>query len=59
MKCSKCGSSDVKKKKYAGGEFVVCNSCGYDSSVEVDIVPESKKSQKEKGRYSPYKSRLR
>ncbi|MFQ5474444.1 MAG: hypothetical protein ACE5DM_01280 [Candidatus Nanoarchaeia archaeon] len=59
MNCPRCGSTDVKDKKYAGGQFILCNNCGYDASKEVDIVPEYDKSQKEKTRYSPYKSRLK
>jgi transposase-like protein len=59
LKCPKCGSEDVKKKTYAGSTFLVCKSCKYDESEEVDIVPEYDKSQKEKARYSPYRSRVK
>lgn len=57
-KCPKCGSTTVKIKIYAGSKFLVCSKCGYDESTVVDVCPETKKSQKAKGNYSPYRSRV-
>ena len=34
---------------------VVCSNCGYDGSKQYDVFPEEKKSQKAKGKYTPYK----
>lgn len=52
--CPKCGSINIKR--YDDLCFIKCNNCGHD-----DLAPESfpydvKKSQKAKGKYSPYKT---
>ena len=36
-------------------EFLTCKSCGYDELVEETFV-EGRTSQREKGRYTPYKA---
>lgn len=38
-----------------GVKCVVCSNCGYDESKQYDVFPEEKKSQKAKGKYTPYK----
>jgi len=55
-KCPKCMSSSIKIINYMGIKCVVCDNCGYDGSKQYDVFPEEKKSQKAKGRYTPYKS---
>jgi len=50
--CPKCGSTEIEV--YDDLAFVKCKKCGYD---ELSQEPtEIRKSQKEKGRYSPYKT---
>lgn len=39
-----------------GVKCIVCNNCGFDESKQYDVYPEGKTSQKEKGRYTPYKA---
>lgn len=55
-KCPKCGSDKIKIIDYMGAKCVVCSNCGYDESAIYEVYPEQKKSQKEKARYSPYKT---
>ena len=54
--CPNCKSDDVKIISYIGIKCVVCNNCGFDESRQYDVYPEEKKSQKEKGKYTPYKA---
>ncbi len=54
-KCPKCSSSNARIIDYFGVKCVVCNNCGYDESKQYDVYPGEKKSQKEKGRHTPYK----
>jgi len=53
-KCPKCGSFNVAIHK-EDIEFLTCKSCGYDE-LEEEAYPEQRSSQREKGRYSPYKA---
>ena len=53
-KCPQCGSSEVKIHR-DDIEFITCKSCGYDELVEETFV-EGRTSQREKGRYTPYKA---
>lgn len=53
-KCLSCGSSNVKQIEENGMEFIQCNDCGYNE-LEEGVVPEQRTSQREKGKYSPYK----
>ena len=53
--CPKCKSDNVKIINYMDIKCVVCNECGYDESKQYEVFPEEKKSQKAKGRYTPYK----
>lgn len=55
-KCPRCGSEKVKNVTYEGVSCIICLECGYDESMEMDTYPESRSSQKAKGRYSPYKT---
>ena len=55
-KCPKCKSSNVKIVDYMDIKCIVCKNCGYDETKQYDVYPEEKTSQKEKGRYSPYKA---
>ncbi len=53
--CPKCRSSDVKIKE-GGLAFVHCNRCHYDE-LEEEVAEESSRStQREKGKFSPYKT---
>ena len=54
--CPKCKSSNAKIIDYMGVRCVVCRKCGYDESKQYEVFPEEKKSQKEKGIYTPYKA---
>ena len=53
--CPKCKSSNVKIIDYLSVKCIVCGNCGYDETKQYDVYPEEKTSQKEKGRYTPYK----
>ena len=53
--CPKCGSNKIKLINYMGVKCVVCSDCGFDESKQYEVFPEDKKSQKAKGRYTPYK----
>ncbi|MEK6969743.1 MAG: hypothetical protein AABW48_04920 [Nanoarchaeota archaeon] len=53
--CPKCNSSNVKVIEEEGIFFIVCNSCGYDE-LEADFFPEDRSSQREKNKFSPYKT---
>ena len=54
--CPKCESSNAKIIDYMWVRCVVCRKCGYDESKQYEVFPEEKKSQKEKGIYTPYKA---
>ena len=54
--CPKCKSTNIKVINYLGIKCIICKNCGYDESKQYDVFPEKKSSQREKGRYSPYKT---
>ena len=54
--CPKCKSSDIKVISYMDIKCVVCKNCGFDETMQYDVFPEEKVSQKEKGGYSRYKT---
>ncbi len=55
-KCPECGSKNLKKENDdLIGEYIICLDCGFDESLEYDVYPDEKKSQKAKGSYSVYK----
>jgi transcription initiation factor TFIIIB Brf1 subunit/transcription initiation factor TFIIB len=62
-KCPKCGSENIKLVDYAGAKVIVCKKCGYDETEELAITPSQRETQREKRKYSPYrtggKSRIR
>ena len=53
--CPKCNSKNVDLVSYMNIKCIKCNNCGYDESKQYEVYPEEKKSQKEKGKYTPYK----
>ena len=55
-KCPKCKSSNIKLISYRDIKCIVCKDCSFDESKEYEVYPEEKVSQKEKGRYTPYKA---
>ena len=56
LTCPKCKSSDVKKVHILGGDFLICNNCGYDESEDLlDVYPEGRSTQKGKSGFTPYK----
>ena len=54
--CPKCNSNKIKIIRYMGINCIVCDNCGFDETESYEVFPEEKKSQVEKGRYSPYKA---
>jgi len=54
--CPHCGSRKAKKINYLGASCIVCPDCSYSECDQLDVIDEPKTSQKEKGRYSPYKT---
>jgi len=55
-KCPKCHSSNVKFMEYLGSKALFCRDCRFHESEVLDKYPSERKSQREKGRYSPYKT---
>jgi len=55
VRCPKCGSDKVKLVDYVGARCIVCSNCGYDETTVYDVYPSQKTSQKQKGRFTPYK----
>ncbi|MBD3313949.1 hypothetical protein GF345_05900 [Candidatus Woesearchaeota archaeon] len=55
-KCPKCKSADVQMVHYRGAKALVCSNCGYDEREDIDTFPEKRETQREKQRYSPYKT---
>ncbi|MAH33526.1 hypothetical protein CL615_03980 [archaeon] len=55
-KCPKCSSGNIKTISYLGIECIICNDCGYDETKQYEVYPEKNKSQKQKGKYTPYKT---
>lgn len=56
MICPKCSSEDVETVKYLNVKCILCHRCGYDERNDLETTPEQRTSQKEKGRFSPYKT---
>lgn len=54
--CPKCKSDKIKIVSYMGIKCIICSKCGFDESLEYEVYPEEKKSQKAKGRYNVYKA---
>ena len=55
-KCPKCGSEDIKIIDYMGAKVIVCNKCKYDETDELAITPGQRETQREKRKYSHYRS---
>lgn len=53
-KCPQCGSSEVIEYE-DDITFLVCKSCGYDELQQGTVAGE-RTSQREKARFSPYKT---
>ena len=56
QKCPKCKSENIKLIDYLGTEIIKCNDCGFDESKQLDVFPEQRETQREKKRYTLYKS---
>ena len=54
--CPKCLSDNIKIDDYLGIKSIICKSCGFDEAKQYEVYPEQKTSQKEKARYTPYKT---
>jgi hypothetical protein len=54
--CPKCKSNNIQLEDYMGSECIICNDCKYNQIDELNITSENKTSQREKGRYTPYKT---
>ena len=55
--CPNCGSKRINVIKYRGQDVIMCGDCGFDGTDELDMSEEYRNTQREKRRYSPYKSR--
>ena len=55
IKCPKCKKQAVKVD-YMGSKCIVCDNCGYDECKDLEVYPEEKSNQREKGKFSPYKA---
>jgi len=53
--CPQCRSEVVDVTRHNGLVFLHCRRCGYDDALH-EVVPGQRTSQREKGRYSPYKA---
>jgi hypothetical protein len=53
--CPRCKSDNVKVVDYMDFQCIICSDCGFDERETYEVYPEQKTSQKEKGRYTPYK----
>ena len=51
--CPKCKSKHIDAVELMGSKFLICLSCGYDESEEMEAYPESRGGKW--GRGSPYK----
>ena len=56
MKCPKCKSDKAKVEEYRGTKVIICSKCSYDERDELDITPGQRETQREKGRYTPYRT---
>lgn len=53
--CPRCRSANIRIVDYLGMSCIICNDCNYDERQQYDLYPEEKTSQREKGRFTPYK----
>ena len=54
QRCPKCGSDQIEI--YDDLAFIKCKNCGYDELGSEPLPYDVRKSQREKGKYSPYKT---
>ena len=54
--CPRCFSDDAETVEYLGVQCVVCRNCGFDETALYEVYPEERGSQREKGKFSPYKA---
>ena len=54
-KCPKCSSGHVDHVEEQGVDCLICLSCGYDESEELQSVDEDRPTQAGKSEHSPYK----
>ncbi|NQV09342.1 hypothetical protein HQ529_05825 [Candidatus Woesearchaeota archaeon] len=54
--CPQCGSNDIEELEYLSVKAILCHRCGYDERNELETTPDQRTSQKEKGRFTPYKT---
>ncbi len=54
--CPRCKSDNVRLVEYMGIQCMVCNDCGYDERQMYDINPGERSTQREKTRFTPYKT---
>lgn len=52
--CPKCKSPVVITLEHEGITYLQCRICHYDE-LEEDLADQSRSSQREKGKYTPYK----
>jgi len=52
--CPKCGSHVVISLEHEGVTYLQCRICHYDE-LEEDLADQGRSSQREKGKYTPYK----
>ena len=55
-KCPKCNSDRIRNIGYLSIKCIKCDNCGYDECKQYDVYPEEKNSQKQKGKFTPYKA---
>jgi len=53
--CPRCYSDKIRLVDYMDFKCIVCDNCGFDERNYYEVYPEDKPSQKEKGRFNPYK----
>ena len=54
--CPRCKSQNVELGDYLGVRCVKCRECGYDECQQYEIYPDQNVSQREKGRFTPYRT---
>ncbi|MBS3126677.1 hypothetical protein J4228_00770 [Candidatus Woesearchaeota archaeon] len=54
--CPECKSTHVTPIEDDGIEYIQCKACGFDELTGDEVFPEQTTSQREKGKYSPYKT---
>ncbi|HII65805.1 TPA: hypothetical protein HA372_04940 [Candidatus Woesearchaeota archaeon] len=55
-RCPRCFSDDVELVDYMGVKCIVCRACGFDETQLYEVYPEERGSQREKGKFTPYKA---